>query len=82
MGKRKNYRDAIKKYCLLENGSVEPCYYADGTLRTIYKDGLCWYIDHDVYAHQMIFYMHHRIVRFGDTADELLCPKKKNDKRQ
>lgn len=63
----------IKKWCLLEVGNVEPCYYENGTLREIYKDrDGKWYLDHDVYAHNMILSMHHRIVKFADTAEELL----------
>ena len=61
----------IKKWCKLEDGHIEPCYYEDGTLRTIYKEGRYWYLDHDVYAHQMILYMHHRIIKFADTVEEL-----------
>ena len=61
----------IKKWALLENGSIVNCYFSNGELRQIYKEGRYWYIDHDVYAHQMILYMHHRIIKFADTVEEL-----------
>ena len=73
---RGNRKQEIKKWCLLEDGSIEPCYYADGSMRSIYKEGWNYYLDHDVYAHQMIIFMHHRIVKFADTAEELINGKR------
>lgn len=62
---------AIKKWCLLEDGSIEHCYYKDGTLRDFEKHGKVWYLNHDVYAHQMILYMCHKVIKFADTVEEL-----------
>ena len=61
----------MKKYCLLEDGSIEPCYYKTGEPRNIYKAGRKWYLDHDVYIGCGIAYCHHKIVKFGDTVEEL-----------
>lgn len=67
----------IKRWCLLENGTIEPCYYLDqkgnqtNELRNIYKEGRHWYLLHDVYAHNMIITMRHKIVKFADTVEEL-----------
>ena len=67
-----NMEKKIKKWCLLENGTIERCYYNNGELRDIYKDKKGnWYLDHDVYAHQMILYVHSKIVKFADTVEEL-----------
>lgn len=63
---------AFKKWCLLENGTIERCYYSNGELRDFEKRGNSWYLNHDVYAHQMILYMCHKVIKFGDTAEELL----------
>ena len=61
----------MKKYCLLKDGSIEPCYYGSGMLRNIYKDGRKWYIDHDVVISYGIASLHDEIVAFGDTIEEL-----------
>ena len=61
----------IKRWCLLENGTIEPCYYDNGDLRDIYRIGRNWYLTHDVYAHNMIITMRHRIIKFADTVEEL-----------
>ena len=41
--------DVKHRYALLENGTIEPLHYSDGTLRDVYQDwdGL-WYMDHEV----------------------------------
>lgn len=62
----------FKKWCKLENGQIEPCYYSNGDVRNInYEDGR-YYLIHDVYAHNMILTMCHKIVKFADTAEELM----------
>ena len=61
----------MKKYCLLKDGSIEPCYYGNGLPRNIYKEGCKWYIDHDVVMRYGIAYCHDEIVAFGDTIEEL-----------
>ena len=64
-------KQEIKKWALLEDGSIVNCYYSNGELRQVYKVGRYWYIDHDVYAHNMILTCHHKIVKFADTVEEL-----------
>lgn len=72
----------MKKYCLLENGDIEPCYYLDqkgnqtDELRHIYKEGRKWYLMHDKYAHNMILTFNHEIIAFADTIEELQAIKK------
>lgn len=63
----------MKKYCLLENGDIQDCYY-DKNLnepRNIYKEGRYFYLDHDVFGNGCIVMFHHRILRFADTKKEL-----------
>ena len=63
----------IKKYCLLENGWIEPCYYdkARNEMRMIYKERRFWYLDHDKYSGMCMIRFHHRILAFAETKKEL-----------
>lgn len=62
----------IKKWCLLEDGTIERCYYRNGNMRDFEKRGKDWYLIHDVYAHQMIITMCHKVIKFADTTEELI----------
>ena len=64
-------RQQIKKYCLLEDGSIHTTHYGNGEMKNIYKEGRYWYLDHDVFGRGIIAYMHHRIIKFADTVEEL-----------
>lgn len=65
-------KSKIKKWCLLDDGTIEHCYYQNGEMRNIYNIGNDYFLDHDRYAHNMIIYCHSRIVKFADTTEELL----------
>ena len=69
MGK---YEQNFKKFCKLENGTIQTCYYPSGEPKKIYKKEGSWYLAHDVYMHNMIFYLHQKIVAFADTVEELM----------
>ena len=74
----------IKKYCLLETGEIENCYYDKELteLRNIYKIGARWYIDHDVFGNGCCIMFHHRILRFSNTKKELKDWWKTNERNQ
>ena len=61
----------IKKYCLLENGWIEDCYYSNGEMRCIYPEGRKWYLDHDKFGNGCMIRFHHRILKTADTKKEL-----------
>lgn len=61
----------IKKYCLLEDNTIEPCYYSNGELRNIYKEGRYYYIEHDVFGNGCMIRFCHRILKFANTKKEL-----------
>ena len=63
----------IKKYCLLENGWIEDCYYDKKMTepRCIYKERRKWFLDHDKYGNGLMIRFHHKIIAFGDTKKEL-----------
>ena len=64
-------KTTIKKYCLLSNGDIQPCYYANGELRNIQKEGNDWFMTYDEYAHNTIITCCRRIVAFSDSVQEL-----------
>ena len=65
-------QNEVKKLCLLKDGSIEHCYYANGEMRNIYQEGKKWYLDHDVFIGSCaLAYCHSEIVKFGDTLEEL-----------
>ncbi len=61
----------MKKYCLLENGQIKPCYYPNGDLRQFEMSKGKWYLFHDEYANNMIVTMCHKVIKFADTREEL-----------
>lgn len=61
----------IKKYCLLSNGDIKPCYYSNGELRNLTKEDGQWFMVYDEYAHNMIITCCRRIVAFSDSIQEL-----------
>ena len=61
----------FKKYCLLENGQIEPCYCSNGSLRWFEKENGKWFLMHDEYAHNMILTLRHKVIKFADTIEEL-----------
>ena len=66
-----------KKYCLLENGQIESCYYLDGQgkataeARPIVKEKGAFYILVGKFAHGTYIECWRKIKRFGDTEEEL-----------
>ena len=64
--------DVKHRYALLENGTIEPLHYSDGTLRDVYQDwdGL-WYMDHEVRGtytgRGCIAFRHDRILSTSDN---------------
>ena len=65
----------IKKYCLLSDGSIEVTHHHDGSLKSIFKSQGEWYMRHDVYAHNMILTMVHRVIEFSDSIEDLIQKK-------
>lgn len=67
----------MKKYCLLENGQIEPCYYLDRTgnlsdiPRPLKKEKDGWYINIGIFAHSAYITTWRRIIKFADTREEL-----------
>lgn len=63
---------SIEKYCLLEDGTIEDCYYNNGEMRCIYKEGNAWFLDHDKFGiNGFMIRFHHKIIKFGKTKKEL-----------
>lgn len=66
----------FKKYCLLENGQIKPCYYSNGELRWFERVNGKWFLNYDEYAHNMFITYHVKVVKFADTFEELQKTKK------
>ena len=65
-------KNKLKKYCLIETGKIEPCYFDNGEPRMIYEDKEGeWYLEHDCFYSWGIAYAKHRILKFADTIKEL-----------
>ena len=65
----------MKKYCLLENGDIEPCYYLNGELRNFDYENGSYYLIYDKYAHNMILTCRCKVVKFADNPEDLLKEK-------
>lgn len=61
----------IKKFCKLENGRIEMCYFPSGKMKDIFKQGDTWHITLEEYAHQMFFTRTYVIVAFADNWEDL-----------
>ena len=62
---------SIEKYCLLEDKTIEDCYYSNGEMRCIYKEGNAYFLDHDKFGNGCMIRYHHKIIKFGKTKKEL-----------
>ena len=69
MSRRKE--ETYKKYCKLENGRVETCYYGTGQPKKITKQGKKYYMSVEEYSCGMFFNATYEILKFSDRWEEL-----------
>ena len=60
-----------KRYALLEDGSISPLKYSDGSLRWIELEDGEYYLYHDVWTGKAIALYRHKIIKEADTIEEL-----------
>lgn len=63
----------FKRYCLLENLTIEPCYYDKKMteIRHFDYDNGKWYLSHDVFGNGCCLSFYHKVLKFADTKKEL-----------
>lgn len=76
-GKIEMPQNKFKKYCLLANGQIKPCYYPNGDLRWFDRENGQWFLNYDEYANNTFITHHVKVVKFADTFEELQKEKKK-----
>lgn len=64
-----------KRYALLENGSIAPLKYSDGSLRWIEFEDDEYYLYHDVWTGSALALCRDKIIKEADNLEEL-----KNDR--